>query len=320
MNDHEWFDQYEEFHYVDHSRQAHRQRRGKDPSGDARRYRRRKEKRMAEMSDSASFYVPTYAEALDPLHHERQWVINSTATFFMNHQIADVVRLVKAGKEANVYCCTGTPEGDFELLAAKLYRPRMLRHLKNNAVYKEGRELRDPDGKLIHGAREARAIANKTRFGQELDLSNWIGHEFGVQNGLYQAGADVPRPIAHAGNAILMEYIGDYALAAPMLQEVTLPEGDAQPLFARLMENVEMMLARHLVHGDLSAYNILYWAGRGWIIDFPQVVDARSNPNAFPLLVRDVQRLCDYFSGYGLDASGQSLASDLWERYMRAEL
>ena len=82
------------------------------------------------------------------------------------------------------------------------------------------------------------------------------------------------------------------------------------------MDNVRLMLDMHLVHGDLSAFNILYWEGEIAIIDFPQVVGARSNPNARMLLERDIKRVCDYFGRYGVRADASRLTRDLWLPYM----
>lgn len=320
MDKYDAYERYADYQYVDDSRAARRQRQGKDPSDSARRYRRKKTRRMAEMSDRMEDFVPTYVANLDPRHHERQWVINSLSAFYGNDQIRDVLRLVKGGKEANVYVCQANPRLGMELAAAKLYRPRMLRHLKNNAVYKEGRYLRDVDGKLLLGSREERAMQKKTRFGKDLDLANWIGHEFEMQSLLFEAGADVPQPLAHGGNVILMAYVGEETLPAPTLHEVNLAHEEAQPLFERVMTNVEIMLRHHVVHADLSAYNILYWQGRITLIDFPQMVDARNNPNTLALLLRDVERICDYFAAYDVEADAAVLANELWRRYMNAEL
>jgi len=66
-----------------------------------------------------------------------------------------------------------------------------------------------------------------------------------------------------------------------------------------------------IVHGDLSAYNILWWQGEAIIIDFPQSVDLYKNPNAPRLLARDLQNLVRYFSKQGVDCS----VLDLMERY-----
>lgn len=319
MNQYDLAEWYEEFSFEDNSRDARRARRGKDPGIEAQQYRQKRARRMRDMSDRMEDFVPTYAANLDPKHHERRWLIESLSSFYGDSQITDVLRLVKGGKEANVYCCQAHPRMEVALLAAKLYRPRMLRHLKNNALYKEGRQLRDAEGKLILGSREARAMHKKTRFGKDLDLSAWIEHEFQVQTMLFEAGADVPQPLAHGGNAILMAYLGDERLPAPMLHEVTLAPEEARPLFERIIHNVKLMLALNQIHGDLSAYNVLYWEGRITLIDFPQMVDARNNPNAFDLLTRDIQRVCDYFTQYGIAADATNLALDMWERYMRAE-
>ncbi len=271
---------------------------------------------LVELSDNAVDFVPTYARHLDPQHYERQWVIDSVAPFYHDNMITDVTRRVKAGKEANVYCCVGHPTTGLPLLAAKLYRPRMLRTLKNDAIYKAGRSLRGEDGKLMRGRREKLALRQKTRFGRKLDSAWWIGNEFRAQQTLFDAGADVPQPVAHVGNTVLMAYVGDNDLPAPPLSDVTLEPAEARTLFDRTMQNVALMLDHHVVHGDLSAYNILIWHDDIQIIDFPQMVDARLNPFAFTLLARDITRVCDYFGRFGVNADPARLADDLWLPYM----
>jgi RIO kinase 1 len=275
---------------------------------------------LTDFSDHEAEFVPSYAAALDPLHFERQWIIQSVGGFYRDNIITDVTRLVKGGKEANVYSCLATPETGVELIAAKLYRPRMLRHLRNDAVYKEGRLLLDSDGKETHGSRETRALMKKTRFGKHLGFMNWIMHEYGVQQELYDDGADVPRPISHRGNTILMDFIGNEWGPAPTLSEIKLDLDEAQPLFRRVMDNVRLMLSHHYVHGDLSAYNVLYWNGEVTIIDFPQMADARVNPNAFDFLERDIRRVCEYFNRFEVNADSTILTRDLWEEYINGRL
>lgn len=271
---------------------------------------------MSDFVDDASAWVPSYAARLDPKHHEREWLIESLAPFYRDNVITDVIRRVKGGKEANVYCCVAHPAAEVEYIAAKLYRPRILRTLKNDAVYKAGRQLRGEDGKQLKGRREKLALQQKTRFGQHLDMVWWIGNEYLVQKKLFEAGAKVPRPIGHNGNAILMDYLGDDRLPAPTLNDVSLTRTKAADLFEQIMDNVRIMLDNHFVHGDLSAFNILYWEGEISIIDFPQVVNARINPNASVLLQRDIKRVCDYFSRFHVVADPKQLATDLWVPYM----
>lgn len=316
MDKYEAYEKYEEYDHNDGGRSAHRYRNG------SRRKKKPRQKRtdiMAELTDfndDVTEFVPSYAATLDPLHHERQWVINSIGPLYRDNMITDVTRLVKGGKEANVYSCDAHPATGLVLIAAKLYRPRMLRHLKNDAIYKAGRQLRAEDGKQLKGRREKLALRKKTRFGKRLDIMWWIGNEFLTQKKLYEAGADVPRPVAHRGNTILMEFIGDKLLPAPTLSEIALSPRESRSLYRRVVDNVALMLDNHLVHGDLSAYNILYWEGEITIIDFPQMVEARHNPHAFSLLQRDIQRVCDYFDRHGVRSDPQKLTLDLWQPYM----
>jgi RIO kinase 1 len=271
---------------------------------------------LTDFSDDVVDFIPTYARQLDPLHRERQWVIDSVAPFYRQTHITDVTRRVKAGKEANVYCCTAHPATGVDWLAAKLYRPRELRTLKNDAVYKAGRMLRGEDGKQLKGRREKLALRQKTRFGKLLDTAWWIGNEYASQLKLHEAGADVPRPLAHAGNAILMDYIGDGEMPAPALIDTRLNGREASRILERILWNIRLMLDLHLVHGDLSAYNMLYQDGEICIIDFPQMFDPRTNPNGLELLRRDAVRVCEHFERYGLSVDGEEFAAGLWKAYM----
>jgi serine/threonine-protein kinase RIO1 len=62
----------------------------------------------------------------------------------------------------------------------------------------------------------------------------------------------------------------------------------------------------------LSAFNILYWDGDIVLIDFPQVVPPEGNPLAWRIFERDVNRICDYFTGQGLILHPRRIAADLW--------
>ena len=86
---------------------------------------------------------------------------------------------MKGGKEANVYLCQAAPHLDVELIAAKVYRPRQFRNLRNDITYREGRELVNSLGITIKNQdnREMRAIHKKTSFGAELTHVSWLMHE-----------------------------------------------------------------------------------------------------------------------------------------------
>jgi RIO kinase 1 len=73
-----------------------------------------------------------------------------------------------------------------------------------------------------------------------------------------------------------------------------------------------VLLSKERIHGDLSAYNILYWNGDITLIDFPQVVSPEANPAAWTIFLRDVTRVCQYFTSQGLRNDARKLATELW--------
>lgn len=232
--------------------------------------------------------------------------------FFAEGMLSEILYPVKSGKEAMVYCCQAHPSTGADLLAAKIYRSRDHRGFKNDAIYQEGR--------VITNGQVRRAVQNKSRFGRQMQFGMWVNHEFEVLTALHRAGADIPQPIAHTENAILMEYFGDREGAAPSLGSSELSRREAHAVFDCLLNNIELWLAHNYIHGDLSAYNVLYWQGQAKIIDFPQAIDARFNSNALSLLIRDIENVCHAVARYGLTYDGRRIAERLWHRFRNAQL
>ncbi len=282
---------------------------------------RKKQKKVEQivsaLTDEAVGLEAGFQTTYVPGRFEGPWLLQSLRHFYDRDLISDILAIVKGGKEANVYRCAGGPGAHAELVAAKVYRPRSLRNLRNDKMYREGREVLAGDGKAVKKTdhRVMRALNKKTAFGQEVAHTSWLMYEYKTLEQLHQAGASVPRPIAVDGNAILMQYIGDRYVAAPTLHEVRLEPHVARRLLDQVMHDLEMMLKVDLIHGDLSAYNILYWEGEMTIIDFPQVTNAKGNTSARFILNRDVRRVCEYFQLQGITANPRALADHLWQRY-----
>ncbi|MDQ6669908.1 MAG: serine protein kinase RIO [Chloroflexota bacterium] len=224
--------------------------------------------------------------------------------------IEGVLYPIKSGKEATVYCCRAGPALEADLVAAKVYKARAFRSFRADSVYREGRVIVD--------RRARRAAAKRTAFGQKVQSSLWTNHEWDVLKTLHPAGADVPEPIAQSAGAILLEFVGGDDGPAPVLNDVRLTSAEAETLFDRLLDNVQLWLACNIVHADLSPYNVLYRAD-GWapVIDFPQAVDPRFNTNAFQLLLRDVENLARYFERCGVRRDPFSLAERYWSEWER---
>ncbi len=227
--------------------------------------------------------------------------------FVEEGMVGAVLGVVKSGKEATVYRCSGGPQLDRELVAAKVYHDAGHRGFTQAGVYEQGRWV---------GSRTVRAaIAAKKELGRQYQAALWVEHEFETLSNLGYAGADVPEVFACTEQAVLMEFIGDEEGAAPLLQHAHLEEGAARQLFDRVLWNIELWLRENVVHGDLSPFNILCHDGRLVVIDFPQAVDPRSNTSARSLLERDIAQVATFFARYGVEAEPDRIANRLWQRF-----
>jgi RIO kinase 1 len=248
--------------------------------------------------------------------HEKAWLDDSLEDFYRQNWFDDILRLIKGGgKEASVYQCLANESIHHKYIAAKVYRPRKFRQLRNDSLYREGRQHLDDEGHEVRDDRALHAIQKRTNFGKRLLHTSWIEHEFQTMSLLYKAGADVPEPLASGNNAILMAYVGWDELPAPTLNTVKLSRIEAQAILEKVIKNVDIMLENHRVHGDLSAYNILYLDGEIFLIDFPQAIDPHVNRNAYAIFKRDLTRLCEYFQAQNFDCSHLHLAQDLWQKH-----
>jgi len=252
---------------------------------------------------------------------EEGWLLDSIRGLYDMGFISDVLGRVKGGKEASVYRCEATPAHGGGLVAAKVYRPRHFRNLRNDSFYREGRAVLDATGRPVKppDTRMMRAIGKKTAFGQQISHTSWLMYEYNTLNKLHAVAASVPKAYATTENAILMDYFGDEVRGASTLIETSLSHDEATPLFHEVMRNVEIMLQQGYVHGDLSAYNILYHKGKVVLIDFPQVVETSANTNARIILQRDVTRVCDYFSLQGVRCNARDIVQKLTNRYLKVD-
>ncbi len=228
--------------------------------------------------------------------------------------IERVIRPLKHGKEASVHLCRANPRTTGEDLAAlKVYHPLDRRDFRDDAIYR--------DGEWIKERRIRVALEKKTKFGREVQGGLWVDREWETLRALSDAGAPVPRPLEATGEAILMTYIGDEADAAPRLHEHRPADrAEVEDLLDQLLAAVERMLYRDVVHGDLSAYNLLVWEGRLIVIDFPQAVDPKKNRHAPALLERDLRRVGDHFERLGVERPWERLAADMWTAWEFADL
>jgi RIO kinase 1 len=215
--------------------------------------------------------------------------------------------VIKHGKEATVYRVRATAELECRFAAVKVYHDAQFRNFNNARVYE--------DDRLILNQRTRRAVSNRSDFGRGAQSAMWVGYEYETLSTLFDAGAGVPEPYACTERAILMSYLGDGSEPASQLARTRLSADEAPILFREILGNIELFLANHIVHADLSAYNVLYWRGRVTIIDFPQALDPRTAKPARRLLERDIANIASHFRKYGVEFDAAAHAADLWTRF-----
>ncbi len=200
--------------------------------------------------------------------------------------------VLKAGKESEVYLVSRTGPTRTCLMAEKRFKPRLQRGFRNDYLYA---------GVWGEGTRhESRAIKKRTRFGQEHLQARWEANEWATLQRLHDAGVTVPPPVERVEHGYRMAFIGDGDRAAPRLSDVDLDLLTARRVWRDLQREMRLILDAELVHGDLSAFNVLWWHERPVIIDFSQAVDAVVHPAARDLLRRDVERTAEYFRHQGV--------------------
>lgn len=245
---------------------------------------------------------------------EQQFIKQSLESFFDERWIVRVLRNVKAGKEATVYLCEAHPSTGFQYIAAKVYRPREHRAMSNYNFYRSGQNVQGSHARALRSSRGRRAILKNSRAGQNLEHTTWLAHEFNTLAQLHQAGVSTPEPIAVNNNALLMEFIGEAGVAAPILQSIQLRKEEARSYFKTILKYMEIMLGLGTIHADLSPYNILFSDGEVFLIDFPQAVDANLHGSAYSLLLRDMSRICKYFTRYGEGYDPEKYSHKIWKK------
>jgi RIO kinase 1 len=147
----------------------------------------------------------------------------------------EVVGLISSGKEADVYLAhySGAP------IAVKAYRLYRTSHRGGRPV--------------------------------KLDSMGWLAaHEFEMTRQAWKGGARVPAPARRMENMFSMRYLGNEDGPAPRLQDIK-PE-EPKLLLEKVLAGVEALARAGVVHGDLSAYNILIYKEEPWFIDLSEAI------------------------------------------------
>ena len=195
--------------------------------------------------------------------------------------IEEYLGAISSGKEAKVYPAR-TYEGKY--YAVKVYYTSTAQSKKAIKRYTI-KDIRFEDIK-----------ANNTR--QLIRI--WAKKEFKNLIKMHNAGVRVPKPILVYENILVMEFIGENGLRAPLLKELDDSE-IVQSLYEDLLQQIEIMVKKaKLVHGDLSEYNVMVYNNQNYIIDVSQAIPI-NNDEAYALLKRDLENINAFFKSKGID-------------------
>lgn len=248
---------------------------------------------------------------------------NTQPSWLVSEPYSDVeLGVLRSGKEAQIDVIERTGlDGSSCLLARKRYIPRQVSTkgeleglglqrasgFRNDVQYREGRQFRK--------SRDRRAVERMTAHGRRLLGQRWTSHEYDVVKALWGAGVKVPYPVSFVDDVFTLEYVGDRSQAAPQLARAQL-EGEVLARAAsQVIEGMAVMVDAGWVHGDLSAYNLLWWEDEVWFIDLPQAVDLAANPQGLNYLHRDVANVSAWFTARGYELDAEEVFAQLLARW-----
>jgi len=218
----------------------------------------------------------TYGDVFDNYTHRNIFKLVSQGIF------EELESPISIGKEANIF---SAKMKDGSRVIVKIYR---LETCDFNKMYDYIRT--DPRFPNIRSSK--RKI-----------IFEWTRREYTNLMKAREMGVRVPQPIALRDNLVVMELIGDGAVA-PKIKDTS--DVDIEKFAEKTVEYMRILYQNNLVHGDLSEYNILAYRGSPVFIDFSQTTTLR-DPNAREWLVRDCKNMAKFFSKRGFEMTEEEL-------------
>jgi RIO kinase 1 len=202
--------------------------------------------------------------------------------------VSEIHGCLSTGKEANVYHAMSISQEDDEA-------PPLHRAIK---VYKTSILVFKDRDKYVTGEFRFRQGYNKSN--NRAMVKMWAEKEMRNLRRIHAAGIPCPEPIYLRLHVLVMGFIGSSkGLGAPRLKDVefSIPEPETRwrELYMELLGHMRVMYQTcHLVHADLSEYNILYHKERLYIIDVSQSVE-HDHPRSLEFLRMDIKNVSDFF-------------------------
>jgi RIO kinase 1 len=216
----------------------------------------------------------------------------STFEKLISDRVIDIVDFpISTGKEGNVFRGV-TP--DKSLVAIKVYRV-------STSTFKH-------ISKYILGDPRFKSLSKNRR-----DIIHaWTKKEYKNLQRAKRIGINAPRPIKSINNVLVMDYLGSKNLPAPLMKDVVLK--NPQKTFDIIIDFISKMYKdAELVHGDVSAFNVLMHKNKPYIIDFGQGV-LIEHPNSLEFLKRDIHNVVSYFKKLGVYADESKIFKEITKK------
>ena len=244
-----------------------------------------KHDRVADKSDRA-----TSEQVLDP--RTRMILLQ----MINRNVVSEVNGCLSTGKEANVYHALSIPQDDSsEAAVASLHRA-----IK---VYKTSILIFKDRDKYVTGEYRFRQGYNKSS--NRAMVKVWAEKEMRNLKRIYASGIPCPQPVYLRLHVLVMGFLGDRkGIPAPRLKDVELEGSDVEArwklLYLQLLGYMRTLYQTcHLVHADLSEYNVLYHEDKLWLIDVSQSVE-HDHPRSLEFLRMDIKNVGDFFRRKGV--------------------
>ncbi len=194
---------------------------------------------------------------------------------------------VKIGKESNVF--SALAKGRKKVIV-KIYR---LESCNFNKIY----DYLKADPRYQSIKKQKRQL-----------IFYWVQREYRNMLKAAETGISSPMPFAFLNNVLVMQMIGD---PAPQLKDA-FPE-DPENFFSMLLACLKRLYSKtRLVHSDLSAFNILNYNEKPFLIDFSQATPADS-PEARAFLKRDLGNIEQFCKKNSFSFSAEKALKEILE-------
>jgi RIO kinase 1 len=192
---------------------------------------------------------------------------------------------LKVGKESNVFIAIKHHDDKIEKRIVKIYR-------QQNCDFNRMFEYIRQDPRYEYLKKHRREI-----------IFAWTQREYKNLLKAHRAGVHVPNVYKCTFNILVEEMIGDDEPALPLKDT---PPQNPEEFFQLLLNEMKKLYHAGLIHGDLSAFNILNHNEKPVLIDFSQSTVVKT-PNSQELLERDIKNILQFFRKLGVKREAEEI-------------